>query len=990
MNTDRADDFLDQQSGRVMLDATGSGGSMDMLNYGVFGKIARRIIGGESGGAARPTKDLVREGIEAKPKGDVLSPDEAEELARVADELQPPADSVTPPVQTAEPTPAPIPVDQAAPQQNPLDAAGVSVDPDQFAADVAAKDAEELERRTWERNINLDYVDQPQDIGGILEVNAAQLPTAARESFAEIETGAKTVDMREVLTGPVDANLNSRQMLAGREMLVTMSDQLKDLTNKILSGKATTEDKANFDKLQKQTVMLQKFMQGKIREAGRTLNSMKIVARAVNSRDLGAITEMTAGDNVMLQAKILQEKFSDETITAGEAIDAIDQMGPINKRIAALANYWTASILTSPKTQIVNATSNATFQLMDTMAVKPLAAAVSPLRRRITGDTDGTEMIEVGAEMVSFVQGFRDALMMAGRVFKEGMIDNQGEYVSTFGGRKIDEITRDEMRLAEALMVEKVPVLSYLTNMYQRGVEAASYGGLTMGDEFFKAMAYRKSLYGQVVRQAKQEGLSGDEAAARADELLTDVSFDMNKLALEEAERLTFTNETGGILGMMSDSVQQWTQAVPALRFIAPFIKTPVSLLDRTIKMTPLAPLQQEFRDTIAKGGPEADVALGQLAFGTLVFTAAAVMYHNGSITGSGPDNPAQRAAYDRLGVQPNSLRIGDTQVSYNRGIDPMGMAVGAMANMLDMVSYAEDEATAMDYTAGVIFAIAKYFKDSTYMQGFAEILMVVDGNRSAEKYFSRQLASLVPSIFRDVESLMRGSEQGPGVVYPGADFWETFNAYLDQRLPGNVGMDLPPRRYWDAEVVVAGGGEAVYIYNSLSPIRINHLKADAASDRMAANGIRVTPPSSSITLDTTTRTKVDLMKLDNGAELYDRLIVLVGKARRKRMDKLVSKRAFNRLDSGPGEDQAMEIEKELQLGLKDGKEQFLREMLDNPPSAEKYGPDALLFEKRTLRNLLRNMARDNLTEEETQTLRRAETKGLGSRDQELWTPNID
>jgi hypothetical protein len=250
MNSNQMDDNIDQQAGRSMLDATGPSGSMDLINPNLAGKVARFFTGG-SGGTTRKTSELVTEGLQAKPvkaADEVLSPDQAAELSRVADELNPAGQPVTPEVPDTVQHSALDPIDPAVPTEPvepPLDIP-MGVDPDEFAADVAAKQQEELERRTWERNINLDYVERPEDLGAILEVNAEQIPTADRQSFAEVEVGAETVDMSKVFSGPADQALNSQQLLAGRQMLITMTDHLKQVTDKVLDGTATTEDKANF------------------------------------------------------------------------------------------------------------------------------------------------------------------------------------------------------------------------------------------------------------------------------------------------------------------------------------------------------------------------------------------------------------------------------------------------------------------------------------------------------------------------------------------------------------------------------------------------------------------------------------------------------------------------------------------------------------------------------------------------------------------------
>ena len=850
-----------------------------------------------------------------------------------------------------------------------------SFDADKWLADVAERETQDLKKRTRERNVNLEYLENPDDIKGILDVNADLIPTVERESLAAVEEGAASVDMGAVFRGAPNAALNSRQLLAGRQMLVGMVDEIKELVVLINAGKSTDEDRATFLRLQPQAIMLQKFMQGKIREAGRALNSMKVIARAVNSRDLQAISELSGSGDVQMMAKMYADLDSGGDPV--ELLGTVERLGPINRRVASIVSMWTASILSGPTTQGVNILSNASFQLVDTAIIKPLAAGISPLRRAVTGDGEGAYISEMGADMLASYHGFRDAMMMAGRVFADGTFKNEGEYISSFGGRKVEDIAKDDMKFSEAIGVGNVPVLSQITNLYQRGVEAVSFGGLSSADEFFKAMAYRKSLYSQAIRQARQEGLTWGKARTRAGEILNNISQPMSEEAITAAERVTFTNETGGLVGDMGQGIAKWAAGFPALRFIVPFIKTPTALFDRTIKMSPLAVLQKEYRETVSKGGAAADVALAEMAFGTAVFAYAGVLYQQGSLTGSGPADPKQRAALEALGIQWNSVFINGKYYSYNRGVDPLGMSIGAMANMLDIVNYASEEADASDYTAGTIFALAKYFKDSAYMSGIGDLMAMIDGNRNEEKYFARTLAGFVPSLFRDIEKIRRGPKAGRPKVYSGADFWETFGMYLDQRLPGNVGNELPPQRYWDASIALAGGGNALHLYNTISPIKITYSKTDIASERMAVNGITVSPPTSKLSVHSKAGITLDLMSLDNGYVLYDRLIELVGLARRDRMDELVDQRGFLDLDDYT---QKKKIEKALSLGMRKGKWDFLKEMMDDPPSVEEYGENAVLLDKAEIKRLLSGLKMGVLDDDEYELLREAGTKTIPKR----------
>lgn len=981
------DAIIQQQLGASMVGAAGPSGSMDLVNPAV-GNAVRRFFGGGSKrgpqklGTDRSTAELLDEGFKAKEP--LIDKADADDLANTLDNLE-----IAGEQQPAGPAPDPA-------QPGPLEPVPGLGSAEEEAAKMGAINPGDLERRTWERNVNLDYIQDPEELGAVLEVNAQHIGEVAHEGLGEIEAdvdGNVAEIMKDVLTNPPSGNLNSRQLLAGRRMLVSMVDEVNRLKDKILDDTATTEDKLNFEKMQGQAVMLQKYMQGQVRETARALNSMKIVANTLNSRDLEAMSRMASDASVVTKAKIMAERQAEDPKAALESFEDMTWLG---RSTASLINYWTASILSGFKTQIVNVASNQSMRVINGYAVRPLAAAVSPLRRKITGDTEGVEFAEVGAQYIAARDGLRDALLMAGRVFGKGTFQNKGEYISSFGNKKIDDITQDTLSLSGAVGVDKVPVLSHLLNFVQRSTEAASYGLLSMGDEYFKAMAYRSSLYGQSVRQAASEGLQGDALTDRANELLNNVTKRMHDEALAEAERMTFTNETNGALGSIANKFAAFAQEEPLFKFIVPFIRTPTALLDRTIKMSPIAWVQKDFRERVAKGGADADVAIGELLFGSTMLGLFYMLYQEKVVTGAGPENYAQREALERMGWQPYSIKIGNKYISYKRGFDPLGMSIGAVMTMLDRMAYKQQDPSAGDWTLGAALALAKYFSDQPYLTGIASIMALVDGKKDPDAWSARQLASFVPSLWRDAESARRGlsGEDSTPVVYQGREFWSMLNDYLDQRLPGNTGDDLPPLRYWDGTVVTAGGGNALYLYNSLSPIKASIGRKDEASARMAANGIKVSPPVPTVTIWSSARIKVDLLNdLKNGEKLYDKLLQLVGEQRRRRMDALVQNRAFQKLAtegrSGPGEsDQALLIERELQQGLSDGKKLFLQWLSEQDISVEEYGPAAILLDARGVKQMLRQMQRGTLSPEETEILQDAGTKGMATRG-ELYVPDI-
>ncbi len=67
----------------------------------------------------------------------------------------------------------------------------------------------------------------------------------------------------------------------------------------------------------------------------------------------------------------------------------------------------------------------------------------------------------------------------------------------------------------------------------------------------------------------------------------------------------------------------------------------------------------------------------------------------------------------------------------------------------------------------------------------------------------------------------------------------------------------------------------------------------------------------------------------------------------------------------------------------------FLKELIDHPPTVEKYGPNAALFDIKSLGKMLRRMGRNNITDDERKLLREAGTRGIPTREG-IYVPNIN
>jgi hypothetical protein len=609
-------------------------------------------------------------------------------------------------------------------------------------------------------------------------------------------------------------------------------------------------------------------------------------------------------------------------------------------------------------------------------------------------------------------------------LWMDGTFSNSGEYVSSFdrraapgsgGGttRKIDEAVDDSPMVGDAI-AEIIPGarktgIPQVANAWQRVNESIAYGLLSASDEFFKSISYRKSLYSQAVRMAyMDETVPEAQVQDKVNDLLNNITKDMHDAAVLYAEDMTFTNRENisPVLAVFADALVKGGQMFPPLRLIVPFVRTPTALFDRTLKFSPLAVLQKDFRTRVKAGGADGDMALAEMGLGITLMGGMLALYANGDFTGNGPADFKQKKVLEKSGWQRNSVRLPNgTYMSIARGLDPIASPLMAVASYMDQMYYAKEEMDALEIATGSIFALGKHFKDNTYMQGISDLMAVLEGRKNFQQFAAGQTAGYVPALMRDAASLARGMSaeedvpSGTPRVPSSNQFWDMLRQQIKNRIPGTDPESV--QRYWDGTVATAGGGEMMFLYNSVSPIRLSREQGTKGRDVDYSNNelIRhipsVTEPSPRVSLEsgqTGTKSGIGLNLLNDiqhGAALYDKLLEEVGGARREAVDARVDSKLYNNsidYDDGSNPWKEKWLEEALAIGLKEGQKRFLSWLSEQELDPEFYGENIQALDKDTMKYLISDWKKGILTIDEEGMLGKLGGKGL-SRNRAITPP---
>lgn len=257
--------------------------------------------------------------------------------------------------------------------------------------------------------------------------------------------------------------------------------------------------------------------------------------------------------------------------------------------------------------------------------------------------------------------------------------------------------------------------------------------------------------------------------------------FDIAERAMKLAETETFTRnleEGDGFLAKAGSHLMGLADAYPAVRLIAPFIRTPMNILIETNKRLPIPIVNKNLTNALAlmgdklikgatgksiptleKMGQDLQAKLmssdprvaaetaGQLMVAGSLASTAMMVAGTGVITGKGPQDPEAQKALRSVGWQQYSIRVGDTFVSFQR-LDPLGGMLGFIGDMSDLSRYAGKDQDLSDLTYAATLSVMRNISDKSYISGLVDLAGAVkDPDRYLSKLANRLAGTVVPNV---------------------------------------------------------------------------------------------------------------------------------------------------------------------------------------------------------------------------------------------------
>jgi hypothetical protein len=608
-------------------------------------------------------------------------------------------------------------------------------------------------------NIRLDKY--PEEIRDTVKQWADTHVQEVQDATRGVIPDAEVLDMAKKLTTETGGDLsklekkwkpgtswNAEELVAIRGVLREKTTAVMDAQKLLKTGGNSTQNLIKLELALKEQAAVQEMVHGLTAEAGRGLRSFRQQAFEV----------LKANDTEKMEQLLKKIRGRTDTEKIAEMLGHLDPSDPIAvnrfiqqlykpKAMDYLTELFYNSILSGPKTHIVNMISNTVNAIMSPIERMGSVFADIPLSL-IQGRARTHFLNEIPADVWGAVRGLPEGFRQFAYVIKNGI--------------SLDEVSKWEFK-QKAFK----GTLGTVINMPSRFLEGA--------DQLMKAVNIRAALNATAHRLASMEKLKGKAFEERVAELLSNPTESMLKEAQRVAEYRLFRQEPGKFgqtLMNIRDTVD--IGGIKPLRFVFPFVRTPMNLVKYGLERTPLGFLNPELWKNLAKKSPEAADQIARAMIGTIGLGALTWYCAEGKITGAPPRNAAERERFYREGKQPYAIRVGDVWVSYQR-LEPFNQLLSQTSMLSDMIS--NNDKGMMEKLADLANTFGQNFVSQSYMSSVSDLIdMLSEPERYAGNWLNRFAASMAVPFSGAVKT---AAQIADSTVRDPQNMWETIKANI-------------------------------------------------------------------------------------------------------------------------------------------------------------------------------------------------------------------
>lgn len=540
--------------------------------------------------------------------------------------------------------------------------------------------------------------------------------------------------------------LNAEEMTAVRILLQRSAAKLETLAKQIEAGEGSPALLVEFRRQMSIHAGIQMKAKGAQTEIARALQAFKIPAGTqVPAEALNALLQETGGDKL---ATSMARGYLDALKEGGQANANKYVAGAWYQRIEGVwMEVYINGLLSYFPTHLKNGLGNPLFMVYNTLTDLGAATIGTGLRAggRVIGkdaNPEGVYFEDVFARIYGFTQSFGDALVTAGKTFKD---EAPADALNKVEAGTLRAIDAENLNITNNTVGQAVNHLGKVIRLPGRALMAA--------DDFFRVIASRGALYEEAVRVARASRAAGRTNAEAVDDgmmVLLDPKYAADQMDAE-SRYATMTSDLGdGLLGSFTTKFR----SNPIGKLIMPFAKAPTNTMLRVSEghplitaasmLNPKSQISQNLRGLNGAKAQQRQMARLSMGAGTMYLFHQMAL--NGRITGSYPgDKQLQRMLPP--GWQPYSFVFRDEgfpvdddgdplplfnpetglpngplkYISY-QGLEPVSAFVGIAASTARHQTMFVDPEDRMNFMTASVAATAEYFRDLPMLQGIGDI----------------------------------------------------------------------------------------------------------------------------------------------------------------------------------------------------------------------------------------------------------------------------
>jgi hypothetical protein len=509
--------------------------------------------------------------------------------------------------------------------------------------------------------------------------------------------------------------------------------------------------------------------------------------RLVEMSNLGAINSEAAWNAIQDRMDLPRwtptlaadvRRLADDIQTAPDGIPQqravqalLDRLARANMRWWDLPiAFWYANVLSGPVTQARNVVGNVTQVMANTLVSlrrpQDWPAQMAALGRGMgLGARDAVDIFRTGR-----VTGPRFERAEAARALELVNLPGRLDYMLTpwrMVGRALAATDTLFFRGASEQRAE------LLARMMAR---SEGLRGRALATRVAEILGRSDVARAEAQRVALAEGLSGNDLVRRvADITERSRPQGIRDNARQYGLRATFNQEPYGVMGFAARAINQFSNNVPAFRFIVPFTNVVANVVNEGLSWFPPTAIGRSlwghFRGEL-EGRPitsdedlydqHARAALGLVLLSGIFAAAAAYKDDEDpafAVTSLGPHDSGRRAQLRQRGWIPHSVKLGDRYYSYAN--TPIAIPMAWIGNWFDGLKYNRfSERDLVDRLAYAVSNTGQVILDQSFLDGLARFLggLQKDDPKASGRMlegFARSATSIVvPNALRQIDRM--------------------------------------------------------------------------------------------------------------------------------------------------------------------------------------------------------------------------------------------